>query len=449
MIAFAIGDLHSGKPFNDPRILKWYADFGTVTEGVNVNRGVPLHSCTEEEFAKFYTPDRASAERAQSLKELNALQCLDMEAADIILRGSPESNGFSYLDINVLPCHFMETSIGAKENNIREDCVTDRDSVVKQLDKMTIFVYYNYGKFVHDSFGEASILKQSKIEKIRADEYSPHYYSSFIQNNELNDEADYIQWGQATSQEFQTLTIDSNPKPTIYNKWPTAEEPDNLYKFTGIEIQLGQDQTIIERKTYSTLEWLGDTGGLFEALKTIGSFLLGPISAFALRVELLTLVFRQAPSAKTDPKPQTLNALQSGKGMECFSKSAEHFEKQGYLANLLNCNKRSRYLKLLDKASRAIDKELDLVKFFEQRRMQTFAILAILSTPQRLITQKMSISLLHESSSGEESSDLDRQSLNEAEMIDANYQAWKILNNGENKNRRMLRLQKLGENHRG
>ena len=94
--------------------------------------------------------------------------------------------------------------------------------------------------------------------------------------------------------------------------------------------------------------------------------------------------------------------------MDIFSKAAEHFEKQGYLAYLLVCNKRNRYRKLLNKASRAIDKELDLVKFLEQRRMQTFAILATLSTPQRLITQKMSTRLLHESSSGEVSSDLDR-----------------------------------------
>ena len=94
--------------------------------------------------------------------------------------------------------------------------------------------------------------------------------------------------------------------------------------------------------------------------------------------------------------------------MDIFSKAAEHFEKQGYLAYLLDCNKRNRYRKLLNKASRAIDKELDLVKFLEQRRMQTFSILATLSTPQRLITQKMSTRLLHESSSGEVSSDLDR-----------------------------------------
>ena len=33
MIAFAIGDRNSGKPFNDPRILKWYAEFLSFNGG--------------------------------------------------------------------------------------------------------------------------------------------------------------------------------------------------------------------------------------------------------------------------------------------------------------------------------------------------------------------------------------------------------------------------------
>ena len=52
----------------------------------------------------------------------------------------------------------------------------------------------------------------------------------------------------------------------------------------------------IERKTYSGLEWLGDVGGLFDALVLIGRFLVGPITVFTVKVELLTQVFRSAPA---------------------------------------------------------------------------------------------------------------------------------------------------------
>ena len=121
---------------------------------------MPLHSCTEDELAKFYRPDQASAQQAEAMKELGAFQCLDVKAADFMLSGVSEGHdGFKFIDISVLPCHFKETNIGAKEDNILEDCVTDRDTAVEALKYVSLYTYYNYGKFIHDEFGEASIRK--------------------------------------------------------------------------------------------------------------------------------------------------------------------------------------------------------------------------------------------------------------------------------------------------
>jgi hypothetical protein len=52
------------------------------------------------------------------------------------------------------------------------------------------------------------------------------------------------------------------------------------------------DQNMIERQTYSLLEWLGDVGGLFDMLSLIGGSLVAPLTAFALKSELLTQTFR-------------------------------------------------------------------------------------------------------------------------------------------------------------
>ena len=58
----------------------------------------------------------------------------------------------------------------------------------------------------------------------------------------------------------------------------------NLYKYTGAELSFSNDLTIIERQTYSSLEWLGDVGGLFDALLFLGSSLITPITAFTVKV---------------------------------------------------------------------------------------------------------------------------------------------------------------------
>ena len=43
---------------------------------------------------------------------------------------------------------------------------------------------------------------------------------------------------------------------------------------------------ISERQTYSLLEYLGDLGGLFDALRYIASLILGPLTAIALKLSL-------------------------------------------------------------------------------------------------------------------------------------------------------------------
>jgi len=48
---------------------------------------------------------------------------------------------------------------------------------------------------------------------------------------------------------------------------------------------------MIERQTYSMLEWLGDIGGLFDALYIIGSVFVAPLTGFALKTALLANVF--------------------------------------------------------------------------------------------------------------------------------------------------------------
>ena len=68
-------------------------------------------------------------------------------------------------------------------------------------------------------------------------------------------------------------------------------------------MQSSPDLIVIERQTYSLLEWLGDVGGLFDALVIIGEFLVGPISAFALKATLLSKIFRFTQSlAAVDPR---------------------------------------------------------------------------------------------------------------------------------------------------
>ena len=82
-----------------------------------------------------------------------------------------------------------------------------------------------------------------------------------VKKSSLSDETTYLQWGQNDETEFFNLHFDA-PKPSAWTKFPTAENPNTRYKFTSLVVFLDPDLTIIERQTYSALEWLGDVGGL-------------------------------------------------------------------------------------------------------------------------------------------------------------------------------------------
>ena len=46
------------------------------------------------------------------------------------------------------------------------------------------------------------------------------------------------------------------------------------------------------------MEWLGDIGGLYDALVIVGSAIVAPYTSFALKAELLSQVFRFTKSKR-------------------------------------------------------------------------------------------------------------------------------------------------------
>ena len=72
-----------------------------------------------------------------------------------------------------------------------------------------------------------------------------------------------------------------------------------------MEIYLNQDTKVTSRQTYSLLEWLGDVGGLADALYIIGYIMLGEIELACLKDYLLTKIFRLKPKERaSDAKPE-------------------------------------------------------------------------------------------------------------------------------------------------
>ena len=70
------------------------------------------------------------------------------------------------------------------------------------------------------------------------------------------------------------------------------KNPDGFYKFGSIEINIDSKKNIISRQTYHLLDWLGDIGGLADALFIIFQLMLRPYMKFYTARFIVTNLFR-------------------------------------------------------------------------------------------------------------------------------------------------------------
>ena len=62
--------------------------------------------------------------------------------------------------------------------------------------------------------------------------------------------------------------------------FPSEEDPNARYKSVSLEVNLNKDIIQINRQTYSLLDFLGDIGGLLDALTIIGEIVLLPFVSY-------------------------------------------------------------------------------------------------------------------------------------------------------------------------
>ena len=123
------------------------------------------------------------------------------------------------------------------------------------------------------------------------DEFKPSFIKGEIHKNILEDETNLIQLGYAE----ETSYIDYHlklPEASAWNVFPTKENPNARYKFISVEFSFSYDQTLVQRQSYSLLDWMGDMGGLADAFYILGKLLIFPISSFALKSQQMSSIFR-------------------------------------------------------------------------------------------------------------------------------------------------------------
>ena len=105
-IAIGLEEYGTSKEQNDPSIVQWVALF--KIDGVKSYR--LLKPCLEADFAKFYPPEVTVAKELQELKEKQALYCLDWQAQDFYIYGTPSMSKSerNHLELRAAPCSTIQ-----------------------------------------------------------------------------------------------------------------------------------------------------------------------------------------------------------------------------------------------------------------------------------------------------------------------------------------------------
>ena len=89
---------------------------------------------------------------------------------------------------------------------ISPDCVTSLEEQNKYVGTSNILVMFNQVHFYPDRFGEKAIERNSMILNKQFDQLKPSWLKSTIQQTELQDETDFVQFGYDDSTEFLTFS---------------------------------------------------------------------------------------------------------------------------------------------------------------------------------------------------------------------------------------------------
>ena len=110
-----------------------------------------------------------------------------------------------------------------------------------------------------------------------------------------------FQLGFEDEDQIFDIIID-NPVASAWNG-DLVKNETGLFKFSSFEVNLDQRVRVINRQTYDVLSWLGDLGGLIDALYYIIYFLLSPYTSYRLKSKILRGLFRMQPHQENDDPP--------------------------------------------------------------------------------------------------------------------------------------------------
>ena len=204
-------------------------------------------------------------------KENRSLFCLNWAAVgrQMELNGFQSSiENYQFFSFDLVPCNYIHSYLGYQNDSIAEGCISDRKAQEEYLGDVDVTILISQQNFIQDEYGEKAIRDEAIFISEQMSKGSNHFMNLKVMKNLVEDESSYLQFGQYEEHTFYTVQVEK-PQRSAWNTFPTAENPGSKFKYIGVDFWLSPNMKIWTRETYSILDFLGDMGGLYDALYLI------------------------------------------------------------------------------------------------------------------------------------------------------------------------------------
>ena len=232
---------------------------------------LPLHQCTRDDFDLMHTP-QARFMRAIIDERYSGYMCLD-NPEDLTLQGF---EGQTSQDVQISIERCKDKSTCKSESEIDEFLAFQKFAWI-----------YNSAEYLPMSYGDESIRYGVTQEFVNINSTKSYR----LTKHNLESENDFIGFGMNT-QDVEFFDV------SFHHDMPPATGDTLL----TVQILLERDVVHYKRSIYSTLDFLGDLGGLYDALLVLGYvmiFLFKIIVGNELEDYLLKVLFTR--KYKRDP----------------------------------------------------------------------------------------------------------------------------------------------------
>ena len=129
-MAWSIEHYLTREMINKPQYVKYLVRKFGRKNGESYEKILGYHICTEDDWAEFTPPSRGSADGWESIKNdpKRGMFCLDDPdegEEEHIVYGNENNENFQRIEVVLLPCNYVHTYMGYKEDSIHPECIGD------------------------------------------------------------------------------------------------------------------------------------------------------------------------------------------------------------------------------------------------------------------------------------------------------------------------------------